>query len=545
MLRNCKIRTKLMIALGLLCAIVLTLAVGGFQSIYAYRQLASSISDRAAELPLTSSLTQTVDELRTSYHRIDDYSTSENPLARFSLTNERERFRQVVADVRKAAMDYRHELDNSIANDNVLSDRSRERHTVDSMLNRLESINEIVRAENWALKEIDYARLEIELDGLADDAQQLPTFLQHHMVNLRDDVRGFYRTSIGLMWGCSILALAMFVALIFLFHRVVVNPFRMLLHGSRTIGQGQFDHRIELGTGDELAELALYVNEMTARFQSTEAELKATIAGKEEEIRTRTSEAIRNEQLASVGFLAAGVAHEMNNPLTTISWSGDGIESCLHDQLYGISEDSRRQPLSDEQVAEIRDLLKRMQSETFRCKAISEHLLDLSRTGNVSLQSTDLKSLALDVVSLISTLCRYPGKDNIRVDCPEPVYAMVNEREIKQVLLNLMTNALESIGDDGIIELRVRQRGDVVVLTVEDDGCGMDEEVKKHLFEPFFTRGKEGHGTGLGLSISHRIVQQHGGRMTANSAGPGRGARMEVILPLENQQESNVQNHAA
>ncbi|WP_417737427.1 ATP-binding protein [Rosistilla oblonga] len=544
MLRNYKIRTKLLIALGLLCAIVLTISLGGFQSIYAYRQLASSISDRAAELPLTSSLTRDVELLRNTYHRIHDHSSSENPLARISLTNERDQFRTCVADVRSSANAYRGELDAGDDEATVLSDRSRERHTIDAMLRGLERIDDIVRAENWALKEIDYARLEIELDSLADSAQQLPTFLQQHMLSLRDDVRGFYRTAIAVMWGSSLLALGMFAALIFLFHLVVVKPFGSLLQGSRTISEGVFAHRIELGTGDELAELANSMNDMTARFLSTESELKDVIAGKEEEIRNRTNEAIRNEQLASVGFLAAGVAHEINNPLASIAWSAEALESRLHDQLYDTVSDGPSQPLNNDQLSTLRTNLRRIQDEAFRCKGITEHLLDFSRLGNVKREPTDLKHLVEDVVAMVGTLGQYRCK-TIRLDCPDEVNAAINGQEIKQVVLNLLTNALESVDTDGAIDVRLRQRGDVAVLTVEDDGCGMDEHVQNHLFEPFFTSGKEGQGTGLGLSISYRIVQQHGGRMSAQSEGRGRGARLDVTLPLEHTMEADVQKNAA
>lgn len=544
MLRYCKIRTKLLIALGLLCAIVLTLSLGGFQSIYAYRQLASSISDRAAELPLTSSLTRDIDQLRNTYHHIHDHAGSENPLARISLTNEREQFRTGVADVRSSANAYRAELDAGDDESSVLSDRSQERHTIDAMLKGLGRIDEIVRAENWALKEIDYARLEIELDSLADAAQQLPTFLQQHMLSLREDVRVFYRTGIAMMWGCSILALGMFAALIFLFHRVVVKPFGLLLRGSRTISEGVFAHRIELGTGDELAELANSMNDMTSRFLSTESELKSVIAGKEEEIRKRTNEAIRNEQLASVGFLAAGVAHEINNPLASIAWSAEALESRLHEHLYDTESEHQDTPLDADQLATLRTNLRRIQDEAFRCKEITEHLLDFSRLGNVKRESTNLKSLVEDVIAMVGTLGQYRCK-TIRFDCPDEVDAAVNGQEIKQVVLNLLTNALESVETEGAIDVRLRQRGDVAVMTVEDDGCGMDEHVQTHLFEPFFTSGKEGQGTGLGLSISYRIVQQHGGRMAAHSEGPGRGARLEVTLPLEHTVEADVQKNAA
>jgi hypothetical protein len=109
---------------------------------------------------------------------------------------------------------------------------------------------------------------------------------------------------------------------------------------------------------------------------------------------------------------------------------------------------------------------------------------------------------------------------------------MVNPQEIKQVVLNLLVNALDCVSESGRVGVIVRRAGESGVITFTDDGCGMTEEVLEHLFEPFFTRRKAGQGTGLGLSIVHRIVVDHGGRIEADSKGPGTGATFRVTLPL-------------
>jgi signal transduction histidine kinase len=109
---------------------------------------------------------------------------------------------------------------------------------------------------------------------------------------------------------------------------------------------------------------------------------------------------------------------------------------------------------------------------------------------------------------------------------------MVNPQEIKQVVLNLLVNAFDSIDGSGHVRVGVRRSGNEAVLTITDDGCGMTEEVLEHLFEPFFTRRRSGQGTGLGLSIVNRIITDHGGRIEATSDGPGRGSTFQVTLPL-------------
>ena len=109
---------------------------------------------------------------------------------------------------------------------------------------------------------------------------------------------------------------------------------------------------------------------------------------------------------------------------------------------------------------------------------------------------------------------------------------MVNPQEIKQVVLNLLVNAFDSIDGSGHVRVGVRRSGNEAVLTITDDGCGMTEEVLEHLFEPFFTRRRSGQGTGLGLSIVHRIIADHGGRIAASSTGAGQGSTFRVTLPL-------------
>ncbi|MCA9218892.1 MAG: ATP-binding protein [Planctomycetales bacterium] len=116
------------------------------------------------------------------------------------------------------------------------------------------------------------------------------------------------------------------------------------------------------------------------------------------------------------------------------------------------------------------------------------------------------------------------------------VSASVNDQEIKQVVLNLITNALDSLEPDGTVEVSLNRQENWAELIVQDDGCGMDEEVLEQLYEPFFTRRRNGQGTGLGLSITYRIVTDHGGSITAHSDGPGKGSRFHVTLPLTSQE---------
>ena len=263
-----------------------------------------------------------------------------------------------------------------------------------------------------------------------------------------------------------------------------------------------------------MAELAEAMNAMTARFQAIHDDL-------ENQVEERTRQVIRSEQLASVGFLAAGVAHEINNPLASIAMSAESLQSRLHEALDH----------DEEQHAIIANYLRMIESEAFRCKEITEKLLDFSRLGGTRRESTDLGQLVQDVIDMLGHLGKYQNK-RIQFTMEHSVVAPVNAQEIKQVVLNLLANALESLEDDGLVRAELRQRQGFAELTISDDGCGMEPEILQHVFEPFFTRRRSGQGTGLGLSITYRIIAEHHGEIEAESPGAGQGSTFRIRLPL-------------
>ena len=146
-------------------------------------------------------------------------------------------------------------------------------------------------------------------------------------------------------------------------------------------------------------------------------------------------------------------------------------------------------------------------------------------------QETDISELVEGVIDMVRHLGKYREK-NIGFDCEQRVVASVNAQEIKQVVLNLITNALDSLDPGGAVHIQVHEIDGRAELVFSDNGCGMSEEVMQHLFEPFYTRRRDGQGTGLGLSITSRIVQDHGGEIVPYSEGSGQGSLFRVTLPL-------------
>lgn len=552
------IRTKLLAALVMLTAIVSTLAFSGFWGLYGYRQLAMSVSERSAELPLTSRLTRNADTLRDSFHRIRDGLSRHrftDPIYRsIYLREENNRFHEALAGYQNALQLYADRFNSSSDDLDLLVGNGHQQAVINQLKSRVDQIDMPHYAELWTLAEREFDVLQNDLNLLVDETESLPRFLQDRMAGFRNEVKGRYRTMISLAWTSLVAAIFMLGMLLWLFRKMVVKPFRALLSGSRLVASGDLDHRIDLGTGDEFSELANAMNGMTDRFQKTYDELEAVCRNLDREVRDRTREVVQREQLASVGFLAAGVAHEINNPLASIAWSAEALESRLHDLLHsdtmlttnaeGLSKSTHDCPLSSDQIDSLRTNLKRIQEEAFRCKGITERLLDFSRLGDVRRIPSDLTDLIQDVVAMVGTLGQYRCK-TIRFEAGETVIANVNPQQIKQVILNLLTNALESVDKNGAVDVRVFGRGENVRIVVEDNGCGMTEEVRENLFEPFFTRRRDGRGTGLGLSITCRIVNQHGGQITAHSDGPGRGSRLEVILPTNADQHVESETRSA
>ena len=261
------------------------------------------------------------------------------------------------------------------------------------------------------------------------------------------------------------------------------------------------------------------------------------------EIEMQKNKLFHQSKLASLGEMSAGIAHEINNPLASIAWAAESLESRvsdLVDELPWSEEDPRR---ADVEV--IRKYLRRIQDESFRVKGITDGLLDFSRLGGTAKVETDLRELVDGVVEMVRHLARHRHK-RLTIHGPSRLKATICPQSMKQVVLNLVTNALESVDENGHVDIHLAEERDQVILRVIDDGCGMSTEVLEHLFEPFFTRKRDQQGTGLGLSISHRIVTEHQGQITPRSAGAGLGSEFVVTLPTKPHVKKNeTQRQAA
>jgi signal transduction histidine kinase len=192
---------------------------------------------------------------------------------------------------------------------------------------------------------------------------------------------------------------------------------------------------------------------------------------------------------------------------------------------------SRKRPTDAADFEVLCRYLKTILEEAFRCKRITERLLEFSRGGDSPREQIELCGLIQAVLEVARPLQSARGKQIVFAN-PGKVWALVNGDEIKSVVLNLVVNALDSMDESGQLTIQVLPRLGQVELLFNDTGCGMSAEVLENIFEPFYTQSRSGKGTGLGLTISHRIITQHGGEIEASSGGVGMGSTFTVRLPL-------------
>lgn len=531
------IRRKLQLGLGLLAVSLLTLFGSAYYGLYNYRGLVKSLSARSAELPLANDLSQFVADMRETLGRIDertDYAPESiaPKLLEVDGLLLLEAYNNSFKLFGKALEDYRDQLGSSqLYASGTIRDDSQERRTlkeIDEVVERMRS-NDGDGVAMLFDGDLKIDRLRRELDTLRDLTAKLPSYLYDRIHTLANEVRTQYRWAIALAWATATLSVLLLLAAVLFFRKWIAHPLHTLVEGSREVAAGKFDHRIRLDSDDEMRELAEAMNAMTERFQEIRDDL-------DRQVRERTKQVVRSEQLASVGFLAAGVAHEINNPLASIALCSESLEG----RLLGLLGNCDQSQAAEREV--VRSYLEMIQKEAFRCKQITEKLLDFSRRGDPERHNTELRELVSSVIEMVVHLGKYQNQ-TVKLLDGDPVIAELCPQEMKQVILNLITNGLDSLDPGGLVTVSIVSDRQDARIVVEDNGCGMSDEVIRHLFEPFFTRRRNGQGTGLGLSITHRIVEEHHGQILVESDGVGRGSRFIVTLPLR--QPASRNHHQA
>jgi two-component system NtrC family sensor kinase len=227
----------------------------------------------------------------------------------------------------------------------------------------------------------------------------------------------------------------------------------------------------------------------------------------------------RAEKLAAVGRLAAGVVHEINNPLATISACAESLEARLHEGAFDGSA----------ALEDLREYLGLIRSEAFRCKSITMGLLDFSRTRNSAHVTINLADVIRSAVRLLSHQKRGPFVE-FKVEIADDLQPVSGDPgQLQQAVIALATNALDAMGDNGVLTILGRNEYEKVVVEVSDTGVGIPPENLPKIFEPFFTTKEIGRGTGLGLAVCYGILTEHGGTLDVQS-NVGSGTTFTITL---------------
>ncbi|MDY0162775.1 sensor histidine kinase [Desulfobotulus sp.] len=241
-----------------------------------------------------------------------------------------------------------------------------------------------------------------------------------------------------------------------------------------------------------------------------------------DEKRSRALQELQHTQkLSSIGRLAAGVAHEINNPLAIIN-----EKAGLMKDLVALSESFERQ---DRFLALTENILQSVE----RCQTITHRLLGFAKRIDVQFEELSINNVLQDTLGFLERESIYRQID-IQRDLDPSLPTLVSDKgQLQQVFLNLLTNAFAAVENGGCICMRTRydEKRKRIMATIEDNGCGMNDEVQKHIFDPFFST-KKGNGTGLGLSITYGIIQKLGGDIQVRSQA-GKGSAFTIALPLQ------------
>jgi len=302
----------------------------------------------------------------------------------------------------------------------------------------------------------------------------------------------------------------------------ITNPLEKMVVATQKISTGDLTHKVEVSSKDEIGYLADSFNQMTADLEAANEKLIEWGKTLEKKVEERTKELtemqahlIQSEKLASLGKLAAGIAHEINNPL-------GGVLIYSHLLLEDTDENS---PYYEN--------LKKIVKETSRCKDIVKGVLEFARPKEPEMSLVNINEIVEGSLSIIERQALFQNikiKKSYVSNLPKIV---ADSAQLQQVFVNIILNAAEAMDGNGILTISTSLNGDGTFIEIKfsDTGHGIKEEDQKRLFEPFFTTKEVGKGTGLGLAISYSIIQKHQGTIEVKSE-VGKGSTFKARLPV-------------
>jgi len=368
------------------------------------------------------------------------------------------------------------------------------------------------------------------------------------------------------------------VGISFLGSNFITRPIKNFINDIRIISSGNLNHKAIITSKDEIGQMASEFNNLTENLKNTLSEkddyanqLSDLNANLEEKVRDRTqaleksnqevskaykelqsaqAQLVQSEKMASLGQLVAGIAHEVNNPVSFIYGNMDHLDEYIKDVKEILSEFMNLNSLSTEEKQKMDNLIQEMdlsfilkdldklikscKNGAERTKDIVASLRSFSRLDEADIKHVDIHEGINSTLEILTHL--YKNRINVHKNYGNLPKVQCYAGQLNQVFMNLLSNAAQAIKDKGDVWIETQTKGNNVIISFKDNGKGISEEDKIKLFTPFFTTKPVGEGTGLGLSISYGIVEKHNGRIWAESE-QGVGTTFSIEIPIEGAKE--------
>ncbi|QGY41826.1 HAMP domain-containing protein [Pseudodesulfovibrio cashew] len=323
---------------------------------------------------------------------------------------------------------------------------------------------------------------------IVEHSRAIAEFERESILGINQKLRMTLVISMGVI-AVVVLALVAFVT------RSILGPLRKVQEATRSIAQGTFVPLTVRNAHDEIQQVFVALNSMV------------------EELKKRQIQLVQAQKLSSIGTLASGIAHQLNNPLNNISTSAQILE----EETGGQSEFADK-------------MMRNITQETIRARDIVKGLLEFSRHKDFSPAPYPIKSVLESSVRLVSS--QVGPRITVNVDVPDNIVLMVDRQRLQEAFINLIINAIQAIGGgEGVIDIQAYTEDEHEVIAISDTGEGMSADTLQRIFDPFFSTKEVGQGTGLGLFIVYGIIDKHQGSIRAESA-PGEGTTFFIRLPL-------------
>ena len=322
--------------------------------------------------------------------------------------------------------------------------------------------------------------------------------------------------------GIASIGFIVIIFISYLITRTITRPLGEMVEITQFITAGDLNHEVQVKYKDEIGKLGLSFNTMVKSLKKMKRELEEWGKTLEQKVKERTNELtamqstlMQSQRLASLGKLAAGIAHEINNPL-----GGILVLSSL--ALEDMKENDHN-----------RENLQEVIKQTMRCRDIVKGLLQFSRQEEGKAEYVQVNDVLNNTLSLIEKQALFHNIEIIKLFSNDLPYILGDGSQLQQVFMNIILNAVQAMKEIGVLTINTlhEQKNDMIVIEISDNGIGIPENLIDRIFDPFFTTKEVGEGAGLGLAIAYGIITKHHGRMTVKSK-ENEGTTFTIKIPV-------------